>query len=115
MKQLENKILKDLYESVDGLYAFTVYSRYKIAPKDLFLFIDKYLKKNIITYENDKIRLTNSGRDNIFSTVLHNKKSSGKFNNLPQNYVGNKMEKNFPYLPNLQYLSPEIISIEGRQ
>ena len=38
-KDLNNchkQIFKDLYESVNGLYAFTFYSRYKMPPSLMF-------------------------------------------------------------------------------
>ena len=36
----------DLYESVNGLYAFTFYSRYKMPPSLMFEFIEKYKKED---------------------------------------------------------------------
>ena len=65
MLGIENKILKDLYESVNGLFAYTFYARYKIAPNQIFNFIKKYEEKGILEFSSDKLTLTKEGRDII--------------------------------------------------
>ena len=111
MRKFENRILKDLYESVNGLYSFTFYSRYKVEPKVMFEIIEKYTSKGIISYDDDRLELTENGRKLIFTHIYFNKTTKGIFSNIPQSYEGKKIEINQPYLPKLNYLSPEIIGI----
>jgi hypothetical protein len=112
MTKLEIKLLKDLYESVNGLFAFTFYSRYKIEPEDIVLFITKYQEQGIILYENDKLSLTDEGKNLVLkkSFTVHNQ---GRFSNIPKEYLANKLEINTPYLPNISDISAEIINLKG--
>ena len=105
----ENKILKDLYESVNGLFAFTFYSRYSIEPEEMFSFIDKYTNKGILKYENDKLIVTEEGRKIILKQLFHKNENKGKFSNIPQEFIREKIEINFPYLPNIIKVSAEIL------
>ena len=111
MKKFEKKILSDLYESVDGLFVFTLYSRYKIEPDEIFLFIDKYLKKEILKYENDKLSLTDLGKNTILKNEIAISKSGGKFSNIPEIYKRGKIDINSPYLPDIKNVSEEILKI----
>lgn len=109
MKNIDNKMLKDLYESVNGLYAFTFYSRYSIEPEDMFLFIEKYEKEGVIKYENDKIGLTEEGRKIVLKQNFYKNKSRGRFSNIPREFLQEKIEINSPYLPNILNVSAEIL------
>lgn len=102
-KKYELLIMKDLYESINGLYSFTFYSKHKIEPNHLFEFIKKYTNKSFITYENDKLTLTPEGRKFAFSTIFHNKTEIGLTSNLPKYYYGEKIDKNIPYIPIIDY------------
>ncbi len=112
MKKFENKMLKDLYESVKGLFAFTFYSRYSIEPEDMFLFIEKYESKGILKYENDKLSLTEEGRSIILRQLFHKNENKGKFSNIPPEFIQEKIEINSPYLPNIVNVSAEILEIK---
>lgn len=112
MKKFENRILKDLFESVNGLFAFTFYSRYKVEPKELYEFIEKYTTKQLVNYENDRLKLTDKGREIVFTRIYFDKNLPGKFANIPKDFLSKKIEINQPYLPKLNYLSPEILGIE---
>lgn len=110
MKNFENKMLKDLYESVNGLFAFTFYSRYSIEPEDMFFFIEKYESKGILKYENDKLILTEEGRSVILKQLFHKNESRGRFSNIPPEFIQEKIEINSPYLPNIVNVSAEILN-----
>ncbi len=110
---LEKKILKDLYESINGLYAFTFYSKYKVEPEDMFSFILKYLEKNIIKYNNEKLELTPDGRDIVLKQLFSQKVKKGKFSNIPNEFVVEKIQINSPYLPNIKKVSAEILKPKG--
>lgn len=111
--QLELKILKDLYESINGLYAFTFYSKYKVEPEEIFSFISKYSDQKILTYENEKIELTFQGKNIILKQLFTQKIRKGRFSNIPSEFVIEKIEINSPYLPNINKVSAEILKIEG--
>lgn len=111
--KLELKILKDLYESINGLYAFTFYSKYKIEPEEIFSIISKYSEQKILTYENEKIELTLQGKNIILKQLFTKNIKNGKFLNIPSDFVIEKIEINSPYLPNINKVSAEILKIEG--
>lgn len=97
------KIFRDLYESVDGLYAFTFYSRYKMSPSLVFEFIEKYKKQDFIIFEDGKISLTNKGRDIAFKFVKKYKRTlSGKYSNIPSEFIDIKLKINSLYLPEIE-------------
>lgn len=99
------KIFRDLYESVDGLYAFTFYSRYKMPPSLVFEFIEKYKKQNFIIFENGRILLTNKGRDAVFRFVKNHKRvSNEKYSNIPSEFIDIKLKINSLYLPEIEDL-----------
>lgn len=108
--KFENNLLRDLYESTNGLFVFTFYTRYSIEPEEMVYFIEKYTKKGIIEYENDRLCLTNEGRNIILKQLFFNKKGKGKFSNIPQEFIQDKIEINSLYLPNLSNVSAEILN-----
>lgn len=110
---IERKMLKDLYESIDGLFAFTFYSKYKIEPEKMFSFISKYINKGVIIYSNDKISLTNEGKNIILKQIFINKLPNGRFSNIPSEFLQEKIKINSPYLPNINKVSAEILNQEG--
>jgi len=106
MKKDFNKlILKDLYKSINGLYPYTMFSRYNIEPNYLFKFIKKYTENNFIIYENDKMFLTEYGKKKIYKELFRQKKFGGLESNLPDNYRGEKIEIDVPYIPIIDYFS----------
>jgi hypothetical protein len=107
--ELENKILKDLFESIDGLFAYTFYSRYKIEPDEIIKFISKYEEKNIVTFDNNKIILTKEGRDIILKQQFQPKVAGNKFANIPKEFLASKLKINEPYLPNKNDVSADIL------
>lgn len=109
MKIFERKMLTDLYESVNGLYAFTFYSRYSVEPEDMFSFIEKYESKKVLKYENDKLNLTKEGREIILKQLFHKKETQNKFSKIPLGFIISKLDINEPYLPNINSVSAEII------
>ncbi len=102
-------MLADLYESVDGLFAFTFYSRYKIEPEDMFFFIEKYSSRGIIQYEKDKLNLTKEGREIVLKQLFHKPQSRDKYSKIPSEFVISKLKINDPYLPNVNSVSADIL------
>lgn len=107
-KQITYFLLKDLYESTNGLYPFTFYNRYKISTKDLINFIRRYKEKGYLSYVNEKIELSAEGRKAIYTEIYRNKTKRGLESNLPEDYKGNKIDKAIPYIPIISYLSAEF-------
>ena len=107
--ELENKILKDLFESIDGLFAYTFYSRYKIEPDKIIKFISKYEEKGIVTFDNNKINLSKEGREIILKQQLQPKIAGNRFDNIPNEFLASKLGINEPYLPNKNDVSADIL------
>lgn len=109
MLKFEKIILKDLYESINGLQSFSLYSKYKIEPDKIFIFIEKYTEKGILNYENNKLELTKEGKSLILKQYFGLKSNSGKFGNIPEDFLANRIKINSPYLPNIETLPEEIL------
>ena len=107
--EYENKILKDLFESIDGLYAYTFYSRYKIEPNEIIKFITKYKEKGIVTFDDNKINLSQEGREIILKQQFQPKTAGNKFANIPKEFLASKLKINEPYLPNINDVSADIL------
>lgn len=107
--ELEDKILKDLFESIDGLFAYTFYSRYRIEPDEIIKFITKYEEKGIITFDDNKINLSKEGREIILKQKFQPKPTGNKFANIPKEFLASKLKINEPYLPNINDVSADIL------
>ena len=109
MKQIEKKILIDLFKSTDGLQCYTLYSSYNISPLDLVNFIDKYEGSELITNNDFKLKLTLKGKsfmENMFPKSLST--TRGLFNSIPEECKGTKISLDEFYIPNM-LLMPSII------
>lgn len=111
--QIEKKILNDLYESVNGIYAYTFYSKYKIEPEQMFDFINRNIENKILIYENEKLELTSEGKNIVLKQMFHKTTKSDKFSNIPIEFIREKIKINSPYLPNIKKVSAEILNIKG--
>lgn len=101
----DKQIFRDLYESIDGLYAYTFYSRYKMSPSIVFEFIAKYEQEGVLIFDNGKISLTGKGRSIALLNVKKVKKAQGgKFSNIPNEFIDVKLRINSVYLPNTEDL-----------
>lgn len=112
MQNFERHILRDLYESVSGLFAFTLYSRYKINPSQIFNFIEKNSKAGLIIYENDRLVLTDKGREYTLKRTFEKSLHLSKFSKIPKEIIGNRIEINEPYLPSKTKLPKELMIIK---
>lgn len=72
-------ILRLLFESQNGLQAFSLYSRLGTAPDIILDFVEKYKSQGIIDYTNSetKITLTESGRKNFYEIIKDLELSAG--------------------------------------
>lgn len=70
IKRKYRKVFYDLYKSSNGLYAYTLYSRYNIQPSEVIEFINKYERAEIISVNDEqRIYLTHKGREELTSVV----------------------------------------------
>lgn len=101
MANLENKILKDLYRSSNGLFAFTFYERYRISPQKFLNFVEKYKSKNIIFYDdkNGRITLMDEGKEFLQHRFITSNKRVNKYENIPRDFIAESLKINEPYLP----------------
>ena len=104
----------DLFESQNGLYAYTLYGRYGLTPTEAVTFIDDFKKKGIITIDSDnRISFTSEGRQKILSIVKSvDKEEENGYYSLNRFITDDYMEINAPYLPNesfyIKYIEREV-------
>lgn len=73
-------ILRILYESQNGLQAFSLYSKLGIEPEIILDFVDKYKSLGIISVvfnDGNRICLTDKGRDSIYAIIKDLELSAG--------------------------------------
>lgn len=111
MDYLEKKIFIDLYESVDGILAFTFHSRYKISPAELTKIILKNREIEYLNYEDGKLSLTEKGRSEALKIYLTSKKTEQTFSEVRVPH----MPINSLYLPSIESLPKELLEkiLEG--
>lgn len=95
------RVLADLYSSVKGLYAFTLYSRYGITPSDAVSFMEEYKKEGVIKVDREnRISLTVEGRHRIIELINRIGSPINQRNNYLKRFMASKyIEINAPYLP----------------
>jgi hypothetical protein len=108
MKNFESKILIDLFKSTNGLFAYTFFERYKVEPDEIASFIEKYEAQELIKFIDNRLFLTEKGRDDL-KISKHKDYSKVKGFNLPEEFKVKRLEINEPYLPDLTKLSKEIL------
>ncbi|MCF7920738.1 MAG: hypothetical protein K9N06_12565 [Candidatus Cloacimonetes bacterium] len=107
--EYEHIILKDIYESINGLYSFYFYSKYRIQPNQLFKFIDKYSKKGFILYEDNRITITDKGRNEFLTKKIVISTNGNKFSKIPEEFLIKQLDVNEPYIPNINEVPDEIM------
>lgn len=101
LKKYEIILLRDLFESVKGLYLFTFHSKYRLQPDELFHIVKKLKDKDLLTVEEGKLLITDKGKEEILKNNF--KKSPEREFNIPQYFLGKKIDINEPYVPELSY------------
>ncbi len=104
MKYYQKKILLDLFESVNGLQPYTFYSRYKLKPELIVELIDSLEEKKLVVIKNNTLLLSEEGRNYVKAKTVW-KKNKNKFENIPIEFVQEKLSVNSFYVPNLSYIS----------
>lgn len=97
LNRVDNIILKDLFKSGEGLFIFTLYSRYKISPKILFESINKLKDNELINIiEEERIEITKNGINRIVKSSSVNNKREIK---IKEEFLGPKIKINTFYIP----------------
>ncbi|PRB02041.1 hypothetical protein CQ046_13845 [Chryseobacterium sp. MYb7] len=96
LNKIEKIILNDLFKSTEGLFIYTLYSRYKVSPKILFETIENLKASNYITGTNERIEITKEG---IESIVKKNIKHEKKEFDIKEEFLGPQIKINSFYVP----------------
>lgn len=104
------RILVDLYKSIGGLGPYVFFQRYQFSPVTVFKSTERFQKKGFIINKEDRLFITEKGKvfieDNRF--IFDN----DKYARIPEEFLGNKIGVNVPYIPNLSKISKEILTID---
>lgn len=101
LSNLQKMMLNDLFKSTEGLYIYTLYSRYNSSPKELYLAIEDLVNKTFIKSEDERLTITTAGIEFAVKTNELIKSKSNKLNNIQENFTGPKIEINQFYIPKI--------------
>lgn len=102
LNKLSKQLLFDLFRSTDGLFIYTLYSRYKRSPKALFLAI-KFLTDNGLAISNDeRISISATGKEFALSISYGIRDAYNKFDMIPKEFIGPKIKINEFYIPKIK-------------
>lgn len=99
-------IFNDLFSSDNGLFAYTLHSRYHLQPSEAVAFMDQYEKEGLITVDNElRISITNKGRESIGDLLqkLVNTPSDEGSLYLDNIKINDKVGIFEPYIPDKQF------------
>lgn len=101
------KVFSDLYKSVNGLLAYTLYSRYSLMPSEAIDFINTYQNEEYISIdEEQRIKLTEKGKNSIVNLQKElnyvAKNSTNKFVS-ELVLIESNLEVFQPYIPNKDF------------
>ena len=102
VKRKYKLVFSDLYSSSQGLYAFTLHTRYGISASEVLEFIQEYESAGVISMsDNQKISLTSKGKEVISGLIA----SLGEAVVHNSDYICNigvpSMDYVQPYLPRI--------------
>ncbi|MCT3915961.1 hypothetical protein HZQ04_07825 [Elizabethkingia anophelis] len=104
MNYYQKKILLDLFESVNGLQPFTFYSRYRLKPEAVVELITSLESKDLVSIKNNTLYINEKGKSFIKNRKFSNR-FQNKYENIPVNFIDEKLSINSYYIPNLSYIS----------
>lgn len=106
------QVFSDLYQSENGLLAYTFYSRYSLMPSEAIDFIDTYQNEGYISIDDElRIKLTNKGRDSIES--IQKRLQSAVTDNVSPFLrefvlIESEIEIFTPYIPNINFYNKYV-------
>ncbi len=101
LNKLETKLLTDLFKSTEGLYIYTLYQRYNLSPKELFLAIETLKENNFAELDDIRISISKEGIAHAVNTNIRLPLSTERFAKVPLNFIGPKIEINQFYIPKI--------------
>lgn len=111
MNILTKKLLQDLFRASDGLYIFTLYQRFNVSPKELYLTINELVEKKIILSDEDRLSLTSEGKEFVINSDISIKKAKNKSEKIPSEFLGRRIEINEFYLPTSKDIQNQLLSL----
>jgi len=99
LNKLEKRLLTDLFKSTEGLFIFTLYRRYNLSPKELFLAINKLKENRLIEIDDDRISITKQGIQFAVNSNFSKSNKSDRFSKIPENFIGPNISINEFYIP----------------
>lgn len=111
MKKIERLILKELYESYEGLLGYTLHSKLNVGVAEIVSAIDHFVEMGVVLYTNDKLKLTSKGKDYVEAELHLKRETRDKFSNIPEEFVRPNIKINEPFLPTIRYVPSEIINL----
>jgi hypothetical protein len=111
LTKTEKRLLVDMFKSAEGLFIFTLYKRFNLSPKELFIAIESLKKEGLINSENERLNITKLGIEFIVTNGLKPKGSSKKFVSIPLEFLGPKIGINEFYIPKWHIESNENINL----
>jgi hypothetical protein len=108
----EKTLLKALFKSTEGLFIFTMYQKYNISPKDLFLAIENLSKLGYVSSLNGRLTLTMDGFNFVINNNLSFNKGKSKYDKVPNDFLGPRIEINQFYIPKLEDNTNEFINLQ---
>lgn len=110
MSSITKRLLQDLFKSSDGLFIFTIYQRFNVSPKELFLLTKELTDKNLVKEDEGRLTLTAEGKDFVIKTDLTIKSTGNKYDKIPDKFLGRRIEINEFYLPTSQNTGTDILT-----
>lgn len=110
MSSNSKRLLQDLFKSSEGLFIFTLYQRFNISPKELYILINELVEKKLIKEEEDRLTLTSEGKDYVIKTDLTIKSTGNKYDKIPDKFLGRRIEINEFYLPTSPNTRTDILN-----
>jgi predicted methyltransferase len=98
LSNIDRFIINDLFKATEGLFVFTLYSRYKVSPKELFESINKLEAEGILINSDDRISLTKEGVNFAIKRQM-NYTDAEKSDKIPDFSKGPKIEVDKFYIP----------------
>lgn len=105
----EKKILRILFVASEGLYYYSLYSKALLSISDLSKSLDILTDQKFIEDDEGRLKITKLGVEYALKSKLVIKKNSNKFDNIPKEFLGPRIEINEFYLPTISKLDEELV------
>jgi hypothetical protein len=115
LSKLEKRILQDLFKASEGLYMFTVYQRYRLSPKDLFVSLESLKTKKLIVDEEDRMTISNEGKEFVIFNNLSSSDKKERFSRIPDEFIGRRININEFYFPKMKTFIRDFLFLENME